>query len=58
SDHPGNEAVLRPGVVVTVEPGLYYPDQGIGVRLEDVWAITEDGAVNLGGYPMDLVLRS
>ncbi len=56
SDHPGNEAVLRPGMVVTVEPGLYYPDQGIGVRLEDVWAITEDGAVDLGGYPMDLVL--
>lgn len=56
SDHPGNDAVLRPGAVVTVEPGLYYPDRGIGVRLEDVWAITEDGAVTLGGFPMDLVL--
>jgi len=56
SDYPGNDAVLRPGCVVTVEPGLYYPDSGIGVRLEDVWAITEDGAVNLGGYPVELVL--
>lgn len=56
SDHLGNDSVLRPGCVVTVEPGLYYPEQGIGVRLEDVWAITEDGAECLGSYPMDLVL--
>ncbi len=55
SDHPGNEAVLRPGMVVSVEPGLYYPDQGVGVRLEDVWAIGEDGlAVNLCDFPADL----
>ncbi len=26
---------LDPGVVVTIEPGLYYPDRGMGVRLED-----------------------
>lgn len=55
SDHPGNEAVLHPGTVFTVEPGLYYPEEGIGVRLEDVWAIGEDGrAINLGGFPTDL----
>jgi Xaa-Pro aminopeptidase len=37
---------LRPGHVVTVEPGLYYPEIG-GVRLEDVALVTGNGAKNL-----------
>jgi Xaa-Pro aminopeptidase len=38
---------LRPGHVVTVEPGLYYPGLGGGVRLEDVALVTTNGARNL-----------
>jgi Xaa-Pro aminopeptidase len=38
--------VLAAGQVVTVEPGLYYPGLG-GVRLEDVAAVTAQGARNL-----------
>ncbi|MGB7769227.1 MAG: Xaa-Pro peptidase family protein [Verrucomicrobiia bacterium] len=38
---------LRPGHVVTVEPGLYYPELGGGVRLEDVAFVTANGAKNL-----------
>lgn len=38
--------VLRPGHVVTVEPGLYYPEIG-GVRLEDVMLVTGNGPKNL-----------
>jgi Xaa-Pro aminopeptidase len=38
---------LRPGHVVTVEPGLYYPELGGGVRLEDVALVTGPGAKNL-----------
>jgi Xaa-Pro aminopeptidase len=38
---------LRPGHVVTVEPGLYYPELGGGVRLEDVALVTANGARNL-----------
>ena len=37
---------LRPGHVVTVEPGLYYPEIG-GARLEDVALVTGNGARNL-----------
>lgn len=38
---------LKPGHVVTVEPGLYYPELGGGVRLEDVALVTGNGAKNL-----------
>jgi Xaa-Pro aminopeptidase len=34
---------LEPGMVLTVEPGIYIPDESIGVRIEDDVLITEDG---------------
>lgn len=46
-------APLEPGHVVTVEPGLYYPEWG-GVRIEDVAAVTADGCENLTGLPVFL----
>ena len=36
--------ILAPGMAITVEPGLYLPDEGFGIRIEDMLLITEDGA--------------
>ena len=48
------EQVIRPGMVITVEPGIYVADFG-GVRIEDVVAITEDGCENLTHSPKELI---
>jgi Xaa-Pro aminopeptidase len=51
------EDILAPGAVVTLEPGLYYPQRGLGVRLEDtLWVNPAGGIRPLVEYPYDLVL--
>ncbi|MFN2215402.1 MAG: M24 family metallopeptidase [Anaerolineales bacterium] len=48
---------LVPGVVFTIEPGLYYPEKGMGVRLEDTFCVREDGTFELvSEYPYDFVI--
>lgn len=48
---------LQPGMVFTIEPGLYYPEQGFGVRLEDTYYCDAHGQFHtLTPFPMDLVL--
>ncbi|EFL51563.1 peptidase M24 [Solidesulfovibrio fructosivorans JJ]] len=44
--NPASRGVLEPGMVVTVEPGLYYPEWG-GARWEHMALITEDGCETL-----------
>ena len=41
------ERTLKPGMVITDEPGLYIEEEGIGIRIEDDLLITENGAVVL-----------
>ena len=38
---------LTPGCIITVEPGLYIAEEGIGIRIEDDALVTSDGAINL-----------
>jgi len=53
----GNNTIFAPGHVVSVEPGLYYPERGFGVRIEDSIAFTEAGKlINLTDFPYDLVV--
>lgn len=54
---PGDAIRLQPGHVFTIEPGLYYPEKGMGCRLEDVFWIDEDGTPqNLTDFPYELVI--
>ncbi|QQE80144.1 aminopeptidase P family protein [Alicyclobacillus sp. SO9] len=42
-DACNNSAKLQPGMIVTVEPGLYIAEEGIGIRIEDDVLVTETG---------------
>jgi Xaa-Pro aminopeptidase len=49
---------LRPANLFTIEPGLYYPDRGFGVRVEDTVYLNEAGEVEiLTDCPYDLVIE-
>jgi Xaa-Pro dipeptidase len=50
------EDVLKPGMVFTVEPGIYIPGLG-GVRIEDDLVVTETGAEVLTQFRRELKLR-
>lgn len=51
---PLDETVIEPGMVMTVEPGIYLPDR-FGVRIEDQVIVTEDGCDNLTGFTRELI---
>ena len=51
---PGDDTILEPGMIETVEPGIYVPGFG-GVRIEDMVAVTEEGCENLTHSPKELM---
>jgi Xaa-Pro aminopeptidase len=52
-----DDNILKSGVVFTIEPGLYYPEKGMGVRIEDSYWVRPDGKMELlADYPYDFVL--
>jgi Xaa-Pro aminopeptidase len=48
-----SDDILAAGEVVTVEPGIYLPGK-LGVRIEDLVVVTDDGVRNLSGLPKEL----
>lgn len=51
-----NEEIIEVGQCFSVEPGIYIPEENIGVRVEDLVLITEDGCTVLNHYPKDLLI--
>jgi Xaa-Pro aminopeptidase len=53
----GDETTLEPGITFSVEPGIYLPGR-LGVRIEDIVAVTGDGVERFNRSPRDLVVVS
>ena len=47
--------VLEAGNVVSVEPGIYIPDEGAGVRIEDLVLVTDEGRERLTEFSKELI---
>ncbi len=55
--HLQKKDVLQAGNVITIEPGVYYPERGFGVRVEDMLYIDDSGAmITLTDFHKELVL--
>ena len=52
---PGNEQPMPVGAVISAEPGIYLPGR-LGVRIEDVLYLTENGCINLTKAPKELLI--
>ena len=53
-DVGGYSRPLEPGMILTVEPGIYLPEEGLGVRIEDDVLVTADGYELLSTFPREV----
>jgi Xaa-Pro aminopeptidase len=52
---PESTDTLEAGNVVSVEPGIYLPEEGAGVRIEDLVLVTDEGAERLTRFDKELI---
>lgn len=52
----GNKGIIQVGQCFSIEPGIYLLEEGIGVRIEDLVLITEDGCEVLNHFTKDLIV--
>jgi Xaa-Pro aminopeptidase len=50
-----SDTVLKSGMIITDEPGIYLPDK-FGVRIEDMVCVTDDGYINFVSLPKELII--
>lgn len=53
-----NEDIIKPSQCFSIEPGIYLPEEGLGVRIEDLVITTEDGCEVLNKYTKDIIVVS
>lgn len=53
--NPRSSEILKPNMLVTIEPGIYIPKK-FGVRIEDLSIVTENGIINLTGSDKELII--
>ncbi|HEX8170551.1 MAG TPA: Xaa-Pro peptidase family protein [Thermoanaerobaculia bacterium] len=53
--NPNNRDLIETGDILTIEPGLYFPDRELGVRIEDTFVVRDDGVESLarGDYGLE-----
>jgi Xaa-Pro aminopeptidase len=49
----GDETMLEQGMVFSIEPGVYFPGE-LGVRLEEIVMVSDDGCELLSSLPRDV----
>ena len=55
--HMRRDDLCQMGNILTIEPGLYYPERGFGVRVEDLFVINDKGELeSLTPFRKDLVI--
>jgi Xaa-Pro dipeptidase len=50
-----NNMEVKPGMIFSIEPGIYLKDL-LGVRIEDLVLVTEEGAMSLNNYSKELII--
>jgi len=51
----GNKTPLQPGMTFSIEPGIYIPGK-IGIRIENIVVVTDDGCRSLCKLPKDIIV--